>query len=95
MVLSVSLRRKPLSITPEKIASFYQDNIFLSFYTPKFRLNEIKRIFGDKRTSAGDKIQLLKYLDAHKGDVPAKGPESGELVIKYVGFDGASDKDTP
>lgn len=65
----------------DKVIGFYTSDDFLSFYTHKLRLKEIKQILTSKKTSAGDKINLIKYLDAHKGDVPKEGRDSGNLTV--------------
>ena len=63
-------------------AKFYSSGSFLGFYTNDFRLEQFKKALADKRTSAGERLQYLKYLDAHKGDVPATGPDSGKVVVE-------------
>jgi hypothetical protein len=72
---------------------FYSADAFLSFYTNQFRLNQLKLALKSKKTSAADRLAYIKYLDAHVGDVPAKGPESGEVVFKFIGFGHESNTD--
>jgi|WetSurMetagenome_2_1015567.scaffolds.fasta_scaffold1474532_2 hypothetical protein len=67
-------------------AKFYHSDPFSRFYTPDYRLKQIKKSLSDKRTTASERLQWIKYLDAHVGDVPATGPESGKFqgVIRVV-----------
>jgi hypothetical protein len=77
-----------MAITTQDIAKFYLSESFLSFYSPQYRLKQIQLALKDKRTSAAERLQWVKYLDAHVGDVPEKGEGSGVTTVKFVGFDG-------
>jgi len=74
-------------LTPEDVIGFYGTADFLGWYTPAFRVRQLKKIFRDKRTTAAERLATLKYLDAHVGDIPAKGPDSAPLTIHaYLGI---------
>jgi hypothetical protein len=71
----------------EHIKKFYSTSKFLSFYTEKFRLDQVKSALANTKTSPAERLQWIKYLDAHMGDVPAKGPDSGVVEIKTYSVD--------
>jgi len=79
-------------LTVEDVIGFYGTADFLGWYTPAFRSRQLKKIFRDKRTTSAERLATIKYLDAHMGDVPAKGPDSAPLTINaYLGNPPATD----
>lgn len=71
--------------TTEQVVRFYGSSDFLSFYDKKKRMSLLKKLL---RTSEGMALlNVIKYLDAHMGDIPAAGPDSGQVTFIYRGWD--------
>jgi len=70
----------------DAVIKFYASSGFLSWYTPEVRIRELKSLLS-RKTPPAVRLQVLKYLDAHLGDIPQDGPDSGKPVIinAYLG----------
>jgi len=72
----------------DAVKRFYSSDTFTRFFTSDYRLKQLKQILSNKKTSAAERLNAIKYLDAQVGDLPKAGPDSGNMQVEFIGFAG-------
>lgn len=75
----------------DAVVKFYASSGFLGWYTPEVRIRELKSLLS-RKTPPAVRLQVLKYLDAHLGDLPMDGPDSGTVTHRVMWGDDGTEK---